>query len=163
MAQRLIPSPFASLITLAVWLVLNSSLAPAQILLGVSLAVALPHVTAPFAIGSSRLKRPLAALDLAAVFGWDLLAANIEVAVLVLGPRRRLRPRVVEVPLTVSSPLAVSTLAGIISLTPGTVSVELSADCRILTVHGLRVLDAGAAAAQLKARYERRLLEVFEC
>lgn len=161
--HRLVPSPFASVITLVVWLLLNNSLAPAQIVLGLALAVMLPRVTAPFRIAGTRLKRPIALLDLAAVFAWDLVVANLEVAVLVLGPRHRLRPRLVEVPLQVSSPLAVSTLAGIISLTPGTVSVEVSADCRTLTVHGLRVLDQAAAAALMKHRYERRLLEVFEC
>ena len=59
--------------------------------------------------------------------------------------------------------MGVCTLAGIISLTPGTVSAELSADRRTLTVHCLRVLDERAAAENMKQRYERRLLEVLEC
>ncbi|MFT5448603.1 MAG: multicomponent K+:H+ antiporter subunit E [Gammaproteobacteria bacterium] len=149
--------------TLTVWLLLNNTLAAAHVLLGLLLGFVLPHLTARFSIEGSRIRRPIALLELAVVFLWDVLVANLEVVVLVLGPRARLRPRLVEVPLEVSSPLAISTLAGIISLTPGTVSVELNADQRVLTVHGLRVLDEQAAAQTMKQRYERRLLEVFEC
>jgi multicomponent K+:H+ antiporter subunit E len=97
------------------------------------------------------------------VFLWDVFVANLEVVVFVLGPRARLWPRLVEIPLEVSNPVAISALAGIISLTPGTVSIELSVDQRILTVRSLRVLDEQGAAQSMKLRYERRLLEVFEC
>jgi multicomponent K+:H+ antiporter subunit E len=163
MLKRLMPSPWAAVFTLTVWLLLNNTVAPAHVVLGVLLGFLLPHLTARFSIAGSRIKRPLALLELTVVFLWDVVVANLEVVVLVLGPRARLRPRLVEVPLEVSSPLALSALAGIISLTPGTVSVELSANQRILTVHSLRVLDEQAAAQSMKDRYERRLLEVFEC
>lgn len=163
MLTRLIPSPVATGFTLIVWLLLNNTVAPAHVVLGALLGILLPHLTARFSEERSRIKSGTALLELAVVFLWDVLVANLQVIVLVLGPRARLRPRLVEVPLAVSSPLAISTLAGIISLTPGTVSVELSANRRILTVHSLRVHDEQAAVRDMKQRYERRLLEVFEC
>ncbi|MFT5392400.1 MAG: multicomponent K+:H+ antiporter subunit E [Gammaproteobacteria bacterium] len=163
MLKRLMPSPLATGFVLVVWLLLNNTVAPAQVLLGVLLGFVLPHITARFSIEGSRIRSPIALVELAVVFLWDVLVANLEVVVLVLGPRARLRPRLVEVPLEVSSPVAMSALAGIISLTPGTVSVELSVSQRILTVHSLRVLDERGAAQSMKLRYERRLLEVFEC
>lgn len=163
MLRRVIPSPLATVITLIVWLLLNNTVAPAHVVLGALLGIVLPHLTARFTVEGSRIKNFTALLELAVVFLWDVVVANLQVIVLVLGPRARLRPRLVEVPLDVSSPLAISTLAGIISLTPGTVSVELSADQRLLTVHSLRVNDVQAAAHGMKQRYERRLLEIFEC
>ena len=52
-------------------------------------------------------------------------------------------------------------LAGTITMTPGTLSAELSADGRSLLVHGLDVPDPGALVAEIKSRYEARLLEIF--
>jgi multicomponent K+:H+ antiporter subunit E len=54
-------------------------------------------------------------------------------------------------------------LASVISLTPGTVSADLSDDRKTLLVHGLNVVDEAAAVAEIKQRYEAPLLEVFTC
>ena len=64
-------------------------------------------------------------------------------------------------PLALTSPEAITVLAGTITMTPGTVSAELSADGRALLVHGLDVPDPEALVAEIKSRYEARLLEIF--
>jgi multicomponent K+:H+ antiporter subunit E len=67
----------------------------------------------------------------------------------------------VTVPLELRSPEAITVLAGTITMTPGTVSCDLSADGRSLLVHCLDAPDAEEAVRQMKARYEARLMEIF--
>ena len=57
---------------------------------------------------------------------------------------------------------AITALAGTITLTPGTVSADLSADGRSLLVHCLETADPAATVSQIKERYDRRLKEIFE-
>jgi multicomponent K+:H+ antiporter subunit E len=66
------------------------------------------------------------------------------------------------IPLDLRHPFSTTLLASIITLTPGTVSVNLSGDRRSLLIHGLAVADPEAAARRVKQRYERPLMEIFE-
>ena len=70
--------------------------------------------------------------------------------------------RFVTVPLDLRSPEAITVLAGTITMTPGTVSADVSADGRALLVHCLETGDPAATAAAIKARYEHRLQRIFE-
>jgi multicomponent K+:H+ antiporter subunit E len=74
---------------------------------------------------------------------------------------RRLRPGFARVPLTVRSDVGITALASTISLTPGTLSVELSDDRGELLVHYLDEADPEGLVATIKSRYERPLLEIF--
>jgi multicomponent K+:H+ antiporter subunit E len=94
---------------------------------------------------------------------YDIVVANLQVVKLVLGPKSRLEPAFVEVPVAIEDEFVLSTLACIISLTPGTVSASLSSDHKILLVHGLDVPDREELIAAVKSRYEAPLLEIFEC
>ncbi len=71
-------------------------------------------------------------------------------------------PAWVPIPLDLRSPEAITVLAGTITLTPGTVSAEFSADGRELLVHALDAPDPDAVRDEIKSRYERRLKEIFE-
>ena len=76
---------------------------------------------------------------------------------------RRLRPGFVELPLDLTDEFAITLLASTISLTPGTVSADVSEDRRTLLIHALDVDDQDAMIRQIKQRYERPLKEIFEC
>ena len=93
----------------------------------------------------------------------DIVVANLQVAKLILGPVGRLRPAFVEIPLQLNDELALTMLASIISLTPGTVSADLSDDKRMLLVHSLDVDDEEELVRSIQTRYEAPLLEVFAC
>lgn len=159
--KRLLPQPLLSASLLALWLLLNNSLTPAQLLLGALLAWLLPAITAPFWPQPVRLRRPLLALRLLARVLVDIVVANLEVARRILGPESALTPRFVWVPLDIGQPWGIAALAGIITLTPGTVSAQLTADRRFLLVHALNETDPEALVATIKARYERPLMEIF--
>jgi multicomponent K+:H+ antiporter subunit E len=72
------------------------------------------------------------------------------------------KPAWVTIPLDLRTPEAITVLAGTITMTPGTVSSDLSADGRSLLVHCLDAPDPNAVRDDIKARYERRLKEIFE-
>ena len=94
---------------------------------------------------------------------WDIVVANLEVARLVLGPSDRLHPAFIELPLDIDEPFVATVLASIITLTPGTVSVDIDRDRRMLLVHALDVTDIPAAIDTIKRRYEAPLTEIFGC
>ena len=89
--------------------------------------------------------------------------ANVQVALLVLGPTRRLRPAFIAVPLDSTHDIALTALIGIVSLSPGTLCAELSDDHAQLLIHVLDLDDEAALVAQIKTRYEAPLMEIFAC
>lgn len=144
------------------WLVLNGSASPGQLAFALLLALVLPALLGGLWPDELVPRRPLLALRLLLILLGDIVVANLQVAKLILGPREALKPRFVWVPLDVRRPRSISLFAGIITMTPGTVSAELSDDHRHLLVHGLRVEDPDALAAEVKSRYETPIRELFE-
>ena len=161
--KRWLPQPLLSLSLLVVWLLLGNTLAPGQILLGLLLALALPLFTVRFWPDRPRLRRPLKIPAYILMLLWDITVANLTVARLILGPTDRLRPAFIRLPLDLRHDFAIVVLANTISLTPGTVSADLSPDRRSLLIHALDVEDAEKTVALIKHRYERPLQEIFEC
>ena len=158
-----LPHPLLTPVLTATWLLLNNSLAPGHLVLGLLLGLVIPRFTLAFWPERVRIRRPGALAALAGVFLSDVLVANFAVARLVLAGPRALRPAFVAVPLELRNELAISLLANIICLTPGTVSARLSADRRELLVHALDCADGEALVATIKSRFEAPLLEIFEC
>lgn len=162
--RRLFPHPLTSAMLAAGWLLL-AGFSAAHFVLALVVAALLPHFTQRFvgeAMGRARGWRGLGrAVPFALLVTWDIVVANLVVARLILGPQDRLRPVYVEVPLDLEQPLAISLLASIVTMTPGTVSSDLSDDRRRLLVHVLDTRDPDALVAQIKSRYEAPLAEIF--
>jgi multicomponent K+:H+ antiporter subunit E len=159
---RWLPQPRLTLVLVLVWLLLNNSLAPGHILLGLLLGWLIPLFTWRFWPETLRLHAPLTLLRFIGVVLWDILVANLTVARLIVGQPGKLRPAFFEVPLDLKGEIGSSLLANTISLTPGTVSLELSPDHRSLRVHALDAPDPDALVQEIKARYEAPLKKVFE-
>ncbi len=160
--SRLLPHPLLSLALAVVWLLLANSVAPAHLLLAALLGIAIPWLTAglfPERLGSIRLG---VALRLFLPFLWDIVVANVAVARIILSPGLRVKPSFLALPLSLTHPYAIAVLAGMITMTPGTVSVDLSPDGRTLWIHALNVEDPDGAIAEIKRRYEEPLKELFE-
>jgi multicomponent K+:H+ antiporter subunit E len=93
---------------------------------------------------------------------WDIIVANIEVAWIVLTvSNAKLKPAWIVIPLELRTPEAITLLAGTITLTPGTVSADLSQSGHSLLVHVLHTDDPDAERDTIKTRYEARLKEIF--
>jgi multicomponent K+:H+ antiporter subunit E len=159
--NRLLPQPLFSLFLLVVWLLLVNTVAAGQVVLGTLLAVALPLLTQRFWPDRPRIHSPWKLLRYIATLLWDIGLANLTVARLILGPTRKLRPAFIHLPLDLHNEFAISVLASTISLTPGTVSSDLSPDRKTLLIHALDVESEAAVIAHIKQRYEQPLREIF--
>lgn len=158
----LLPHPALSAMLLIVWLLLANSLTVGGLLLGAVLALVLPKFTQPFWPARPRTRFGRTFVAYLAIVLWDIVVANFQVAWLILFRRNRdLRSRWLVVPIDLATPEAITILAGTISLTPGTVSADVSADGRHLLVHALDVGDPAAEVTRIKTRYEARLRRVF--
>lgn len=107
------------------------------------------------------LRRVPRAVGFGLFFLKQLVVANLRVARLVLGPRRWLKPALLAVPLDVTRDAEIAMLANLITLTPGTLSVDVSSDRRTLYVHCLGVDDPEAVRRGIKDGLERRVAELF--
>lgn len=101
------------------------------------------------------------ALSLLLFFIKDVLVSNIRVAREVLSIRRTGRPGIVAVPLSVKTDLEITLLVGLITLTPGTLGIDISSDRRTLYVHSMFVTHPDDVRAAIKGGFERRVLELF--
>lgn len=163
MMARVLPHPRLSVALALLWLVFNQSLSIGHVLLGLALGIAIGRAVQATVPTLPRVRAPVKALLYVALVLRDILVANFEVARLVLSPLARLRPRIVVVPLDVDQPLVASLLAATVTLTPGTVSVDLDLAAGELTVHALDAADDATVIDTIKTRYERRLKEIFGC
>jgi multicomponent Na+:H+ antiporter subunit E len=105
--------------------------------------------------------RPLKLVSLLLFLAWEIVVANLKVAAVVLGPRRLLRPALVAVPLDAKSDAQIAVLSNFISLTPGTLSLDVSPDRRTLYVHAMSVSSPEALRREIKEGFERRVMEAF--
>lgn len=161
--SRLIPHPVFSVTIWLLWLIVNNSVSPGTLLLGALVAIVVPLYSSNFWPHKARVRRPWRLVRLLGTVLYDIVVANFQAAKLILGPRRSLRPGFVSVPLDLEDPVAITMLTSFISLTPGTVSAELSADQKTLAVHALDVDHPEEVVAHIKRRYEAPLLEIFPC
>ncbi|SDS26364.1 Na+/H+ antiporter subunit E [Gramella sp. MAR_2010_147] len=94
-------------------------------------------------------------------FLYELIKANIEVAYEVVTPKLNMTPGIIMVPLDIKSDIGITMLANMISLTPGTLSLDVSNDKKVLFVHAMYVKDRERFIRGIKNGFERRILEVL--
>ena len=156
---------FAALIIVltVLWAALTGSFSGPNLLLGAVLAFGMLSLLRYRVEAPRVLRRIWPIVVLAIVFLYDLLGSAITVALLVLSPnmKARLRPAIVAVPLTVKSDAEITLLANLITLTPGTLSLDVSDDRSVLYVHALVLDDRAALLAGIANGFERRVKAVF--
>lgn len=163
MLKRLIPHPLVSFMLLIVWLGLVNKVTLGNVILGGFLGLVVPAITAPYWPNRPKVGRPLVAAEYVLIVLWDIIVANVQVALIILfKPNKAIQSKWVTVPLELTSPEAITVLAGTITLTPGTVTAALSADGGALLVHCLHAEDEVAVRDEIKSRYEGRLKEIFQ-
>nr|WP_100657859.1 Na+/H+ antiporter subunit E [Alteromonas flava] len=161
---KLLPMPLHSIMLLVVWLMINSSMSPGHWLLGAALAVAIPLLCEPLRVPQPAIKKPLKVISYVLLVLKDIVVANLEVAVLVLGPMRKIKPGFVAVPLELPDVFPVTILASTVTMTPGTVSCDISSDRKWLYVHVLNMPENEQEVIDfIKQRYEARVKEIFGC
>lgn len=159
--HRFLPTPLTSLGIVIAWLLLNGP-SLGHLLLGSVLAIVLPLVVPSLRAPTVPIHAPGTMLRLLGVFLYDMVVANVEVALRVLGPESRIRPGYIRVPLDVRDPRGISTLAAIVTMTPGTLSAALESGDRVLLVHCFHLTDPEATVTSIKSRYEAPLRRIFD-
>lgn len=155
------PQPWLSLVLFVTWQLLSDGISGGSLVLGLILAWAIPQMThgfwpdRPAFIKSWRMPAYLLRVLK------DIVIASFQIARLILSTRKP-RPAFVCYPLELEHPLAITILASTISLTPGTVSADVSDDNRILLIHALDAESDQEVIDAIHTRYEKPLLEMFK-
>lgn len=144
------------------WLALSGHFSAANFVVGLALAFPIIWLTQRGKTGVGYLTRVGHVAGFAAFFLWELVKANLRVAHDVLTPRHHMRPGVIAVPLEHHTDLEILALTTFITLTPGTLSLDVSSDRRTLYIHAMYVDDVEQFRASIKEGYERRVMEVLK-
>lgn len=160
--KRLPPVLTGALVVM--WLLLNQTLAPGHVLLGVAFAVALAWASTQLRPLRPRLARSGLALWLAAIVLVDIVRSNIAVARIMLGlvRDREVKSGFVRISLDLRDPHGLAVLAVIITSTPGTAWAGFVRRSGRLTLHVLDLRDEADWVSWIKGRYERLLMRIFE-
>ena len=163
LASRLLPHPLLTLLLTAVWLLMVNQYSLNSLLFGFFLGIVIPIFTQPYWPDRPKLRNPLMIGEYILVVMYDVVVANVAVALLVLfRSNKNMHPAWVSIPLDLRTPEAITVLAGTITLTPGTVTADVSDHGHTLLVHCLNAPDPAEIRDEIKQRYERRLMEIFE-
>ncbi len=158
----LFPHPLLTLLLAVVWVILQNGFSAGMAVFGVILGIIIPRVTAAFWPERPGGFKAGKMVSYALMVMWDIMVANVEVAWIVLTvPNAKLKPAWITIPLDLRQPEAITVLAGTITLTPGTVSSDLSQSGHYLLVHVLHTDDPDAERDKIKRRYEAPLKEIF--
>ena len=162
MRTRFVPYPVLAAVLALVWVLLTNDFSWGAVVFGLLLGLMISKLTSVYWPRRPRIGNVPAIIAYTGIVMWDIVVSNVQVAYLILFRRgESLRSRFVTVPIELESPEAIAVLAGTITLTPGTVTADVSADGTALLVHCLETHDAESTVATIKSRYERRLLRIF--
>lgn len=144
------------------WAALTGHFTPLNVIVGFALGSAVLWPARQIMRSSNYFVKLPRVIRLVAFFFWELLLANLKVATHVVSPLRHLTPGIVAVPLDLKSDAEIALLANMITLTPGTLSLDVSTDRRVLYVHVIDLDNADQLRREIKTGLERRIQEVFE-
>lgn len=161
-ARRLSPGLVAWLAFL--WLLLNQTVAPGQVVLALLIGVALSWLASALRPLSARVRNPHVIVALLFTVFIDVVRSNIAVGRIVFGlmGKRKVTSGFLDIPLELHDPHGLAGLAMIVTATPGTVWVDLARDGSYVTLHILDLEDEQHSINWIKTRYERPLMEIFE-
>jgi len=150
-----------SFLVFIIWLMLANSLDLSDILLAFLLGILIPRLVRPFIARTPHIHWT-PAIKLVFVVLWDIVISNFRVAKMVLGPLENLHPKWYRVPLETEHEQVNTLLAMIITTTPGTVSAGIDQEKGDILVHALSSDDIELDIQEIKNRYEKPLIEIFD-
>lgn len=163
MLRKLYPHPFLTLTLAVLWMLLVNEVKVGSLVMAAILSTLIPLLTAAWWPERPRMHHPLRLAAYSLMVLWDVIVANFQVARIVLFmPADRIRSAWITVPIDLRSPEAITLLAGTITMTPGTLTADMSSCGRALLIHALHAPDPDAVRDDIKSRYEARLKRIFE-
>lgn len=143
-----------------VWVFLTGEFNATNFVIGLLLGYGLMRLTQRTFASQQYIFKVKLVLRFLGFFLWELLVANLQVAWLVLRPRQDFNPAIVAIPLDAHTDIEITLLSNLITLTPGSLSLDLSSSGRVLYVHGIHVDDEQAFIHKIKSGLEAQTLEV---
>jgi multicomponent K+:H+ antiporter subunit E len=163
MLRKLFPHPYLTLLLIITWMLLVNQIKLGSLVLAIILGTIIPIITGPYWPDRPILRNPMAMVGYVLIVLYDIVKSNLIVAGIVLFRRNStMQSAWITVPLDLRSPEAITVLAGTITMTPGTVTADMSGDGRALLIHCLHAPDPDAVRDEIKSRYEARLKRIFE-
>lgn len=150
-----------NLILAFVWAALNGGIGLPSLVVGFVIGYGVLFVLQPLFGGSNYCGKLYDGVLLVLYFLYELVVSSLRVAWDVVTPMQRSKPALVAVPLDACSDSEVTVLANLVSLTPGSLSVDISADRSHLLVHAMFVDDPDVFKQEVKSGMEKRVLEAM--
>jgi multicomponent Na+:H+ antiporter subunit E len=143
-----------------VWMFLKTSYSPASFFVGYFFGLLIIYIFRRFFTSRFYLLRVVAVLNLIYIFTLELILSNIAVLKAVLRPKLNIKPGIFAFPTELKEDWEITMLANLITLTPGTLVVDVSPDNRILYVHAMDISDADESIQSIKNTFEKAIMEV---
>lgn len=160
--RRLFPHPLLSILLFTTWMLLVDRLALGSAVMALFLCIVIPMMTAAYWPKRPVIHNIPAFAVYCLLVMWDIVIANIQVAKIILFyPNSRIKSTFIAVPISLTSPEAITMLAGTITMTPGTVTADMSSCGTVLLIHSLHAPDPDAIRDEILTRYEARLKRIF--
>ncbi len=150
-----------NLLLMLVWVALTGSFVFGNFIFGFVLSFAVMWLIRRRDQPSQYFQRLINVIGFLFYFLYELAKANIHVATDVLKPRFSMRPGIIKIPLNAKTDLEITLLANMISLTPGSLILDVSDDKKVLYVHAIYIRDKDEYIRKIKTGFERRLLEIM--
>lgn len=151
----------ANLLLAIVWAALTNDFSLVNLALGYTFGFVVLFATQRDAQPSAYFTRLPRVAAFLVFYLRELVLANVRVAADVVTPRQRARPGLVAIPLDARTDAEITILANLLSMTPGSLSVDVSDDRRVLYVHAMFVADPDDLRREIKENMERRVLEML--
>ncbi|MGV2106503.1 Na+/H+ antiporter subunit E [Agrobacterium vitis] len=151
-----------NLLMAIIWVAVTGSASLHNLLFGFVLSLAVVGLLREQIGGVSYLNRTWRILSLLLLFLSELAKSAWKVTIMVLSPGLDIKPGIFAFPLSVERDFEITLLANLITLTPGTLSVDVSDDRKILYVHALDCSDPDAARRDIAEGFERKIREAFQ-
>lgn len=152
------------LVLALVWVGLTGELTLATFVVGLLLGVIILKLFGERTVRVLKLniRHIIPLIQLFFIFLFELLMANLTVLVKVFSPKLNIKPGIIKVPVEVEGPFWITTLANMITLTPGTLTVEVSPDNKYFYVHCLNIDNEDSIVSDIKGTFEKKIQEVYK-
>ncbi|ADH99892.1 Na+/H+ antiporter subunit E [Salisediminibacterium selenitireducens] len=143
-----------------IWMLLQNEYTFLDFFIGYLVGVALLYVLRRFLHFDFYFRRVIALFKLLILFMYKLILSNIDMIKIVLSPKMNIQPGIIAIPTKLRTDWEVTLLANLISLTPGTLTMNFSENGRTLYVHSIHVPDKEKAIEEIRQSFERAIMEV---
>lgn len=144
------------------WVAFTGTVSVSSLIVGFIIGYFALWLVQPLIGNSTYFRRVYAWIKLVVMFHYELIVSSFAVAADVLTPKHRARPAIIEMPLDVKTDTGILLVTNLISLTPGTLSLDVSADRKTLLIHAMFADDHDALRKSLKNGMERWVIDAVE-